>query len=183
MSDSNFTHLDDQGAARMVDVGEKGVSRRTAVAQAVCSMESATAEAIRDQGSKKGDVLQVARIAAIGAAKRTDELIPLCHNIPLDRVSVEFNWPDDDELRVEVTASATGRTGVEMEALTAASVAALTVYDMCKSMDRSMEIHSVYLLSKSGGQRGEYQRPSNARRSSDSEEPPTSKGGYSEEEE
>ncbi|MCR9296083.1 MAG: cyclic pyranopterin monophosphate synthase MoaC, partial [bacterium] len=119
MSHSNFTHLDEKGSASMVDVGDKPISRRTALAAARCRMQLATAQAVREVSGPKGDVLQVARIAAISAAKRTDELIPLCHSVPLDRVDVQFAWPSEDLLEIRVQATATGRTGVEMEALLA----------------------------------------------------------------
>lgn len=151
-----LTHVDETGAAKMVDVGDKPVTRRTARARAVCVMQPATAAAIRDVSSKKGDVLQVARIAALSAAKRTDELIPLCHSVPIDSVSVEFNWENDCRLQVVVSSIATGKTGVEMEAMVAATIGALTVYDMCKAMDRGMRIEAVELLEKTGGVRGDY---------------------------
>jgi cyclic pyranopterin phosphate synthase len=158
LADSGLTHVDKQGKAHMVDVGSKPVTQRVAVAAAICSMNVATADAIRDNSIRKGDVLQVARIAAIGAAKRTDELIPLCHNIALDSVAVDFDWVDDTQLEITAKVKSTGRTGVEMEALTAASVAALTVYDMCKAMDREMRIEAIQLQAKSGGERGDFQR-------------------------
>lgn len=142
----------------MVDVGDKPVTHRSASATAICAMNAATAQAIRDNSLSKGDVLQVARLAGISAAKRTDELIPLCHSVPLDAVQVEFQWLEPTRLLVVTTANSTGRTGVEMEALVAASVAALTVYDMCKSSDRAMSIESIQLQSKSGGARGDFHR-------------------------
>lgn len=153
-----FTHLDEFGAAQMVDVGGKPHSRRTACARAVCTMSPTTAKSIREVTSKKGDVLPVARLAGIGAAKRTDELIPLCHGIPIERVDVEFEWLNETQLEIRVTSACTGKTGVEMEAMVGASIAALTVYDMCKAMDREMQIGSVELLSKTGGSRGDYHR-------------------------
>ena len=153
-----LTHVDALGKARMVDVGDKPVSHRLASATAICVMNAATAQAIRDNSLSKGDVLQVARIAGIAAAKRTDELIPLCHSVPLDSVQVEFHWLEPTRLQVITSAKSTGRTGVEMEALVAASVAALTVYDMCKSSDRAMTIEGIQLQSKSGGARGDFQR-------------------------
>ena len=146
----------------MVDVGDKPATRRTACARAVCSMMAETAEAIRNVDTKKGDVLPVARLAAIGAAKRTDELIPLCHGIPIESVDVAFRWLSDTELEIQVTSACTGKTGVEMEAMVGASVAALTVYDMCKAMDRDMQIGSVELLAKTGGSRGDYYRNKNS---------------------
>ncbi len=159
MNESNLTHLDDQGAAQMVHIGDKPISRRSAVAEAICVMQSKTSHAIRNQAGPKGEVLQVVRVAAIQAAKRTDELIPLCHSVPMDSVSVEFEWLDDFRLRIRVTSIATGKTGVEMEALVGASVAGLVVYDMCKAIDRSMSIEKVELVSKTGGRRGDYHRP------------------------
>ncbi|MEM7474013.1 MAG: cyclic pyranopterin monophosphate synthase MoaC [Planctomycetota bacterium] len=158
MDEANFTHLDSSGAARMVDVGEKPVTRRTALARAICRMKPETALAIRDGKTKKGEVLQIARIAGIAAAKRTDELIPLCHSLPLETVSIDFSWPAEDRLAIEVLCVSTGKTGVEMEALTSASIAGLTVYDMCKAMDRSMSIECVELLEKTGGIRGDYKK-------------------------
>ena len=155
---SAFSHLDEDGAAQMVHVGQKPISLRTAVASAVCKMNLQTADAVRAQATAKGDVLQVARLAAISAAKRTDELIPLCHSLPLDSVEVEFRWVDPQRLEISVRVRATGRTGVEMEAMTAASVGALTVYDMCKASDRAMEIGEIRLLRKTGGVRGDYER-------------------------
>ena len=142
----------------MVDVGAKGVTLRTATAEARVMMQLATANAVRNNEFVKGDVLQVARLAGIGAAKRSDELIPLCHGIPLDSVAVTFEWFDPTCLIIRSIARATAKTGVEMEALVAASMAALTVYDMCKAMDRSMEVTQVRLLEKSGGMRGDYRR-------------------------
>lgn len=158
MERDELTHVDADGAARMVDVGGKATSRRTAVAGAICVMDAKTADAIRQNVTTKGDVLQVARIAAIAAAKRTDELIPLCHSVPLDRIDTEFEWVSEARLLIRVTAVATGKTGVEMEALVGASLAALTIYDMCKAIDRDMRIESVQLHSKSGGSRGDYRR-------------------------
>jgi cyclic pyranopterin monophosphate synthase len=153
-----FSHLDASGDAQMVNVGSKQISVRQASATASCLMKASTADAIRADQIGKGNVLQVARLAAISAAKRTDELIPLCHSIGLDSVTVEFNWPNPQHLRIVVLTQATARTGVEMEALVAASIAALTVYDMCKSIDREMQITQVEVLSKSGGSRGDFQR-------------------------
>lgn len=143
----------------MIDVGDKSITRRRATAQAVCVMNLETAQAVRSNTLRKGDVLQVARLAAIAAAKRTDELIPLCHTLPLESVGVQFQWLDDTRLQIQVTTAATARTGVEMEAMVAASLAALTIYDMCKSSDRQLTIEGVQLLNKSGGARGDFQRP------------------------
>ncbi|MFO0941488.1 MAG: cyclic pyranopterin monophosphate synthase MoaC [Pirellulales bacterium] len=158
MSDNPFTHLDDSGDARMVNVGAKSVTQRQATASVVCHMLASTAQAIRQDQIAKGNVLQVARLAAIGAAKRTDELIPLCHGLPLDGVDVSFSWASEIQLRIEVSVAATAKTGVEMEAMVAASIAALTVYDMCKAVDRSMVIADLQLERKSGGSRGEFIR-------------------------
>ena len=152
-----FTHLDDEGRARMVDVGGKAVTRRRAVARARISMQTKTAEALRAGTVPKGDVLAVARVAGIQAAKRTSELIPLCHPLMLSSVVVDLvvgdAWVD-----VEATTETVDRTGVEMEALTACSVAALTIYDMCKAVDRSMSVESLGLHEKSGGRSGDWRR-------------------------
>jgi cyclic pyranopterin phosphate synthase len=156
---TEFTHFDDQGASRMVDVGAKPVTARTARASGVVRMEAATLALLRDRRMAKGDVLEVARLAGIMAAKRTSELIPLCHGLPLDAVTIGFSFPDATTVRIEVEAKVAARTGVEMEALTAVSVAALTIYDMCKAVDRGMTIDQVRLEEKSGGASGHYQRP------------------------
>ena len=154
-----LTHFDETGAARMVDVAAKPVTRRTAVAEATVRCEPATLELILSGDGKKGDVRQVARIAGIGAAKNTGQLIPLCHPLPLDGVTVEFAPAPPDRLRVVARVVCTGRTGVEMEALCAASVAALTVYDMVKAVDRGMTIEYVRLLEKGGGRSGDWRAP------------------------
>ena len=153
-----LSHIDEAGAARMVNVGEKPIARRTATATVVCRMLPQTAEKIRQNTLKKGDVLSVARLAAIQAAKRTDELIPLCHSLPLDGVEVHFQWLSNERLKISVTVNVTARTGVEMEAMVGASIAGLTVYDMCKAVDRSMSLEEVSLESKTGGTRGDYRR-------------------------
>lgn len=158
MDPLNFTHLDDAGQARMVDVGDKAETVRAATATGMLHMTETVISAIRTQAVAKGDVLAVARIAGIQAAKRCDELIPLCHTIPLDSVSVELVL-EDRCVRIRATARCQGRTGVEMEALTAVSVAALTVYDMCKALDRGMVITDVQLEAKSGGRSGDWHRP------------------------
>lgn len=158
MPQLSLSHLDESGNARMVDVGQKPIARRTAQAEAIVNLSSTVASHIRGGEIPKGDVLQVARIAAVGAVKRTDELIPLCHSLPVDGVTVEFQWQGDSRLRVLVGASATARTGVEMEALVGASVAALTVYDMCKSLDKSITIEQIRLVAKTGGTSGDFQR-------------------------
>ena len=152
-----FTHLDESGRARMVDVGEKAVTRRTAAAAARVTMAPKTLQMILDGGHQKGDVLGVARVAGIMAAKRTHELIPLCHPLPLDSVAVELTCqPGEQAVEIRATCATSGKTGVEMEALTAASVAALTVYDMCKSVDRAMRVDAVRLLHKAGGKSGTF---------------------------
>ena len=151
-----LTHLDASGTARMVDVGGKPATRRVASAQAVISATDETIELIRSSTLKKGDALSTARIAGIFAAKRVDELIPLCHTLPLDNVSIEFEFKQD-RIVITALASTTSCTGVEMEALTAASVAALTIYDMAKATDRRMVISDIHLLTKSGGRSGEFQ--------------------------
>ena len=158
MSD-RLTHLDPAGRARMVDVSDKEATDRRAVARAVVHVSPQTAEAVRTGNAPKGDVLGVARIAGIQAAKRTSELIPLCHPLPLSFVGVEGEI-DADAGRIILTAEArtTGSTGVEMEALTAAAVAALTVYDMIKGLERGAQIGEVVLLEKSGGRSGEWRR-------------------------
>ncbi len=158
MTDPQLSHVDRSGTARMVDVGEKPVTRRRAVARAVVCMQPATAAAIRQNAVCKGDVLTVARIAGIQAAKRTDGLIPLCHSLPLEQVDVDFTWLEDGRLEIAACAVTTAKTGVEMEALTAASIAALTVYDMAKGMDRGMQIALIELVEKSGGRSGHYVR-------------------------
>lgn len=155
---SDLTHFDDQGASRMVDVGAKPVTLRSAKASGLVQMQPATLERIRRRELAKGDVLEVARLAGIMGAKRTADLIPLCHPLGLDAVEIQFDFPDDATLRIEATVRVTARTGVEMEALTAVSVAALTVYDMCKSIDRGMTIANVQLEEKQGGKSGHFQR-------------------------
>ncbi len=153
-----LTHFDHRGAPRMVDVGEKPVTPRLARATAAVEMEPATLRLILDQETEKGNVIEVARLAGIMAAKRTADLIPLCHAICLDSVTVEIEPAGDTALSVESVVRTTGKTGVEMEALTAVSVAALTIYDMCKAVDRGMVIGPVRLEEKSGGRSGHYRR-------------------------
>ncbi len=145
--EKKLTHLDESGAAAMVDVSDKAVSRREAIASAFIRLGRETLELIAADGMKKGDVLGVARIAGIGAAKQTQQLIPLCHQLPLSKVAVDFETREDGVL-VTCTARTTAQTGVEMEALTGASVAALTIYDMCKAVDKQMVVEEVKLLSK-----------------------------------
>jgi cyclic pyranopterin phosphate synthase len=155
---TGFTHFDEKGAAAMVDVSDKDVTSRTATARGRIVMQPETLAMILDGGHKKGDVLGVARLAGIMGAKRTSDLIPLCHPLGLSKVSVEFH-PDVDAraIEVEATAKVTGQTGVEMEALTAVSVAALTIYDMCKAVDKGMRIEAVRLTHKDGGKSGSYE--------------------------
>jgi len=152
-----FTHLDASGQARMVDVGGKDATHRRAVARAVVTMEPATAEALAAGTVSKGDVLAVARVAGIQAAKRTSELIPLCHPLILSSVAVDLTV-GEGRIDVEATVETVDRTGVEMEALTACAVAALTVYDMCKSLDRSMVVEGLGLEEKTGGRSGDWRR-------------------------
>jgi len=156
---SSFTHIDDKGRVRMVDVTGKQPTVRVAVAAGSIFMKPETFELIRDQKVKKGNVLETARIAGIMAAKKTSELIPMCHPLNLTHVQVDFD-PDEAQQRIGIRASVRtiDQTGVEMEALTAVSVAALTLYDMCKSYDREMEISEIQLLEKSGGKSGSYKR-------------------------
>jgi len=151
-----FSHLDDAGNARMVDVGGKTPTRRRAVAAGCVRMRPETLAAIRKGGMSKGDVLGVARLAGIQAAKQTPTLIPLCHPLPLDSVGVNFEFEGRDTLVIRAIVVVTARTGAEMEALTAVSVTALTVYDMCKSVDRAMTIEGIHLLEKEGGKSGHY---------------------------
>ena len=152
----SLTHLDDQGRASMVDVGGKDVTSREAVARGHVSVQPETARLIREGLMKKGDVLTIAQIAGIMGAKKTSELIPLCHPLPLDKVAVDLEL-DERQSRINIiaTASTTARTGVEMEAMTAVSVAALTLYDMCKAVDRGIRIEGLRLVSKRGGRSGD----------------------------
>jgi cyclic pyranopterin phosphate synthase len=160
---SELTHLDETGAARMVDIGGKAETRREALAEALVRMQPATLALLASGGHDKGDVFAVARVAGIQAAKKCADLIPLCHPLMLNAVTVDFELDQPAaQVRVEVCCRVSGRTGVEMEALTGASVAALTIYDMCKAVDRGMEIHSVRLLEKQGGRSGRWQRASAA---------------------
>ena len=154
----SLTYIDDNGAARMVDVGEKEVTRRSASAQAVVSMQPETLSLILSGGMPKGDVFACARIAGIMAAKRTWELIPMCHPLPIEGIEMKITPISDTDVRIVSTLRCTHKTGIEMEALTAASVAALTLYDMCKAVDRGMVIRDVMLLRKSGGKSGDFCR-------------------------
>ncbi len=156
---SKLSHTDESGAARMVDVGDKTATKRTAVAEAYVRMQPATADLIRSNSLKKGDVLAAARIAGVMAAKKTADLIPLCHPLAITSVTVDFIWASDSVIAVTATVKVDGKTGVEMEALTAASVAALTIYDMAKAVDKGMEITNLRLMSKEGGKSGLYSRP------------------------
>ena len=155
---ADLTHFDAEGNARMVDVGDKAETKRIAVARATVTMRPETLKLIQDKAVKKGDVLAVAQLAGIMAAKRTPDLIPLCHPLALNSVQLTMSCDAQRAaVDIEATCTLTGRTGVEMEALTAASVAALTVYDMCKAVDRSMVITDIRLVHKSGGKSGTYE--------------------------
>ena len=159
MNDEKLSHFDEQGNARMVNVGEKTKTVRRALAEGCITMRAETLRLIRAGGHAKGDVLSVARVAGIMAAKRTADLIPLCHPLSLTRVEIEFTFDDKDScVRCKTTAETYDRTGVEMEALTAVQVALLTIYDMCKKADRGMTLDSVQLLEKSGGTSGHWRR-------------------------
>ena len=154
--ESELTHVDQSGKAQMVDVGSKPDTRREAVARGRVVMQRETLELIRANAFDKGDVLGVARIAGIMGAKNTSSLIPLCHPLPLNKIAVEFDLDKHDStVEIIATARTTGKTGVEMEALTAVSIAALTIYDMCKAVDRGMRIEAVRLVRKTGGQSGD----------------------------
>lgn len=154
-----LTHLDESGAARMVDVSEKAVTHRQALARACVRMLPSTLELIEEGGVAKGDVLAVARVAGIMAAKRTGDLIPLCHPLPLSSVEVRFEAEiEHGRLWIHARATTDARTGVEMEAMTAASVAALTIYDMCKAAEKGMTIEAVALMEKTGGKSGPWRR-------------------------
>jgi cyclic pyranopterin phosphate synthase len=154
----NFSHFDESGASRMVDVGQKPISHRVARASGQVRMQPATLRLILDRHLEKGDVLEVARLAGIQAAKRTAELIPLCHPLAIDAVTLDFTSTDDRSIEIQAVVSVEAKTGVEMESLTAVSVAALTIYDMCKSVDRSMQIEQIQLEEKSGGRSGTWHR-------------------------
>lgn len=160
-----FSHLDEHGGARMVDVSDKPETKRTATAEGHIRMGEETRRLIAEHALPKGDVFTVARVAAVLAAKRTGEMIPLCHPLPLSDVQVHLRL-DDEGVLVTATAASIGRTGVEMEALTAVTVAALTIYDMCKSVDKRMVIEHIRLLEKTGGRSGTF-------RFNDTEEPPS----------
>ena len=155
---SALTHIDAKGSARMVDVGAKQPSQRLAVASGRIRMSAAAIEAIKAGDAPKGDVLGTARIAAIMAAKRTGDLIPMCHPLALDAVNVDFDW-EQDAVRVTASASLTGKTGVEMEAIVAATMALVTIYDMAKALDKAMVIEDVRLIEKRGGKSGHWRAP------------------------
>ncbi|MBW2019939.1 MAG: cyclic pyranopterin monophosphate synthase MoaC [Deltaproteobacteria bacterium] len=154
-----FSHMDEEGRVRMVDVSKKPATAREAVAQGVITMQPETFELIKEQKVKKGNVLETARIAGVMAAKQTAGLIPMCHPLSLTHVQIDFfPHPDTHSIRIEAVVRVVGQTGVEMEALTAVAIAALTIYDMCKSYDRGMTISDVCLLKKSGGKSGTFVR-------------------------
>ena len=154
---NKLTHFDDDGKAVMVDITEKNVTERTAVATGKIVMNKETLEAVKKGNIKKGDVLGTARIAAIMAAKQTQSLIPMCHNILLTNAKIEFSFDDDgNKIFIKSTVKTTGKTGVEMEALTMVAIAGLTIYDMCKSMDKSMVIGEIRLVEKHGGKSGDW---------------------------
>ncbi len=158
---SSFTHFNDQGRANMVDISEKSITRRVATARSSILVNKEIHEAIVEHKIGKGDVLAVAQVAGIMAAKRTSDIIPMCHPLLLKGVNLSFDWNtsnDQYRLLIEATVKTEGSTGVEMEALTAASACALTVYDMCKAIDKGMIIGETYLLEKSGGKNGDYKR-------------------------
>jgi cyclic pyranopterin phosphate synthase len=160
MAEGQLSHVDESGAARMVDVSAKANTERVAAAEGRVCMQAATLALIQSGGMPKGDVIAVARVAGILAAKRTSELIPLCHPLAISGVTVDFEPEGDATLRITATVKTTGPTGVEMEALTAVSVAALTIYDMCKAVDRGMVVEGVRLLEKHGGKSGDWHAPS-----------------------
>lgn len=155
---NKLSHFDATGAAHMVDVSDKDITDRIAVAKGLIRMAAQTLEIIQEGSAKKGDVLGTARLAGIMAAKKTSDLIPLCHPLPITKVAIEFGvHPDTSEVSIKATVKTTGQTGVEMEALTAVSVAALTIYDMVKAVDKSMEIKDIHVALKDGGKSGRYE--------------------------
>ena len=161
----NLSHFDEQGRSRMVDVTTKAVTERMARARGRVRMATDSLRRIVDRKVEKGDVLEVARLAGIMAAKRTADLIPLCHPLPLEAVRIEFEIRQENSISIEAEVRTTARTGVEMEALTAVTVAALTIYDMCKSIDRNIRLEEVQLEEKTGGRSGHYLRPSSTEQS------------------
>lgn len=158
---ASLNHLSPDGSARMVDVSDKPITKRSAVAKGIISMSKTASNAIRLGNSTKGDPLQIARIAAIQAAKQTSQLVPLCHLLPLEKVEVCFDWRGPESLECTAEVTATAKTGVEMEALTAVTIGLMTIYDMLKAVDRTMTMHSIALWQKSGGASGFYQREEN----------------------
>ena len=158
MNNARLTHIDENGASRMVDVSEKDVTERIAVAHARVTMKPETFNLIMDKKIAKGDVLGVARVAGIMAAKKTSELVPMCHPLNLNSVKIDYEDNNQDSIEITSEVKVSGKTGVEMEALTAVSICALTIYDMCKSADRSMIISDVYIIKKSGGKSGTFVR-------------------------
>ncbi|MFK7778112.1 MAG: cyclic pyranopterin monophosphate synthase MoaC [Gimesia sp.] len=157
---SDLTHFDEEGASRMVDVGGKEVTLRIAIAESFVTMLPETQRLIMDRQISKGDVLEIARIAGIMATKKTADIIPLCHPLSINSVSLDFDPQNETTIRIESTVKVDGKTGVEMEALTAVSIAALTIYDMCKAVDRGMSLGPTQLVEKSGGKSGHYIRES-----------------------
>jgi len=155
---SKFTHFNEEGRAKMVDVSEKNISSRVATAESIIEVSKEIYEGIINEKMKKGDVLAVAQVAGIMAAKNTHQIIPMCHPLQLSGIDISFDWDTSDgyKLHIKATVKVKGQTGVEMEALTAANAAALTVYDMCKALDKGMIIRETKLLSKSGGKSGDY---------------------------
>lgn len=153
-----LTHINEKGHVKMVDVGNKTISVRQARAQAVVKMKAETLELICEGKMPKGDVFSCARVAGIMASKKTYELIPMCHNLPIDTVEIDIKAVGKDRVRIDAVAKCHYKTGIEMEALTAATVAALTIYDMCKAVDKSMEINEVFLVEKTGGKSGHFLR-------------------------
>ncbi|MFS0672206.1 cyclic pyranopterin monophosphate synthase MoaC [Ornithinibacillus sp. 179-J 7C1 HS] len=156
-----LTHFNSEGRAKMVDISDKEANSRVAIARSSIFISKEVYDAIQNQKIKKGDVLSVAQVAGIMAAKQTSTLIPMCHPIPISGVNITFDWEEsekDIELKIQSEVKTVGRTGVEMEALTAASITALTIYDMCKAVDKSITIGSTYLLEKSGGKSGDFKR-------------------------
>jgi len=158
MNEPTLTHIDEDGASRMVDVSNKDVTERIASAHATVTMNSQTFSLIMDKQVAKGDVLEVARVAGIMAAKKTSELIPMCHPLNINSVKIDYSDNSKDSIEIIAEVKITAKTGVEMEALTAVSVCALTIYDMCKSADKSMQISDIFLLKKSGGKSGIYEK-------------------------
>lgn len=154
---SQLTHVNSKGKAQMVDISQKADTEREAVARGKVMMKPATLKQIKTGGFEKGDVLAIARVAGIMAAKKTPHVIPLCHSLLINSIAIEFDLAGDDSIEITARVKSTGKTGVEMEALVAASVSALTIYDMCKSVDRAMTIAEIYLESKKGGKSGTYQ--------------------------